>query len=286
MLSFLALAMAVALLSHPPNPSAVPAPAPLPAAALAPAPLDTLVNVGGHRLHFQVWKGTGPVILFEAGGGDDLAVWNKVLAPLQQATGATLLAYDRAGFGKSGLDSTRMRLGQQVADLKTGLDRLRLGRRYVVVAHSFGGFFATLFAATYPNQVKGAVLVDASHVSYYTDARLQFFESQYGHMRATFKAAEPGKYWMLENATLDRDDMRKAPFPATIPVVDVLAEKPPTNSAQDLANWQQAHRQFVAAAPNRRLVTAAGSGHYVMADQPELVTQTIAQLYQSVRRRK
>ncbi len=33
---------------------------------------DTLVDVGGHRLHLSVWDGEGPVtILFEAGGGAD-----------------------------------------------------------------------------------------------------------------------------------------------------------------------------------------------------------------------
>ena len=42
--------------------------------------------------------------------------------------------------------------------------------RYLVVGHSFGGYCSTLFAARYPKQVVGAVLVDANHVAYFTDA--------------------------------------------------------------------------------------------------------------------
>ena len=31
--------------------------------------LDTLIDVGGHRLHFNIIKGKGVPILFESGGG-------------------------------------------------------------------------------------------------------------------------------------------------------------------------------------------------------------------------
>ena len=80
-----------------------------------------------HRLHFHVLKGQSPAILFESGGGDDWTEWEPVLKPLHRATGATLITYDRTGFGSSTLDSTRISLPQQVADLKTGLRQLHLG---------------------------------------------------------------------------------------------------------------------------------------------------------------
>lgn len=63
--------------------------------------IDTLVDVGNHKLHFNIIKGTGIPILFEAGGGSDGTVWNSILKPIAEITGATLITYDREGFGKA-----------------------------------------------------------------------------------------------------------------------------------------------------------------------------------------
>ena len=62
--------------------------------------LDTLVDVGGYNLHFNIIKGEGIPILFEAGGGNDGSVWNNILDPISKVTGTTLITYDRSGFGK------------------------------------------------------------------------------------------------------------------------------------------------------------------------------------------
>ena len=254
-----------------PNPSGVPRP--------LPAVLDTLIAVHGHVLHFNVWRGHGPDLLFEVGGGDDLAVWNDLLAPLYRATGATLVTYDRAGFGRGTLDSGRVGLAQQVADLHATLARLPGTGRYMLVGHSYGGFCATLFAARYPGEVAGAVLVDANHVAYFTDARVRAIQAQFAPGQAQRRTAAPGLYWLLAGLANDQRAMRRAPFPRAVPVVDIVAKHPPFASPRDVADWQRAHRRFVAAAPNRQLVTATGSGHYVMRDRPQLLVRTIAQFY-------
>lgn len=44
--------------------------------------IDTLVDVGKHRIHFKIVKGKGTPILFDAGGGNDGSVWNSILKPL------------------------------------------------------------------------------------------------------------------------------------------------------------------------------------------------------------
>ena len=63
--------------------------------------VDSMVDVGGYRLHFHLVKGTGLPIVFEAGGGDDASTWDAILTPIANVTGATLITYDRAGFGHS-----------------------------------------------------------------------------------------------------------------------------------------------------------------------------------------
>src|ERR1700742_1738245 len=67
---------------------------------------DTLVDVGGYRLHFHLLRGRGMPILFESGSGAGGDVWDTILKPLNDITGAPMITYDRAGFEKSELDST------------------------------------------------------------------------------------------------------------------------------------------------------------------------------------
>ena len=95
--------------------------------------LDTLVNVGGYKLHFHIIKGHGTPILFDAGGGDDASAWNDILPQISEATGATLVAYDRAGFGKSTFDTTRHGLLNGVIGLETGLNKLGYDKEIILV---------------------------------------------------------------------------------------------------------------------------------------------------------
>ena len=243
--------------------------------------IDTLLDVGGHRLHFHIVKGHGPIILFESGGGDEWTEWQPILAPLYRATGATLVAYDRAGFGSSELDSTQISLSQQISSLKTGLAKLHLDQACVLVAHSYGGYLATLFAATYPGQVKGVVFVDATQVAFWTDAQVNRFLTEYAPVKERVHKEAPGRYWMYVNMPAITRQMRQTRFPAHIPAVLLLAERSPFATADETKRWQQAQRQFVAQAPNRRLLLATGSGHYIMRDKPALVVNTITQLYRA-----
>jgi hypothetical protein len=61
-----------------------------------PQTLDTLINVGGYKLHFHIIKGQGMPILFEAGGADNATVWNDLLTRISDITGTTLITYDRS----------------------------------------------------------------------------------------------------------------------------------------------------------------------------------------------
>ncbi|NII26546.1 alpha/beta hydrolase [Pseudoflavitalea sp. X16] len=63
--------------------------------------IDTLLDVGGYRLHFHIIKGRGMPILFEGGSGTDVTVWGSFLKPIADITNATLITYDRPSFGKS-----------------------------------------------------------------------------------------------------------------------------------------------------------------------------------------
>ena len=117
--------------------------------------IDTLLDVGDYKLHFNIYKNSGIPILFESGGGYDGTVWNDVVRRLHDSINATLITYDRAGMGKSGIDTNNINILSEVKGLETALKKLGYTKDIFLVAHSFGGAYATLFSARNKDQVSG-----------------------------------------------------------------------------------------------------------------------------------
>jgi len=119
-----------------------------------------LVDVGGHRLHL-VCRGSGsPTVVIEAGGGETAATLGWVTTAVARET--TVCVYDRAGRGWSE-DADHPQDAVAIAtDLDTLLHRGDVPGPYVIAGHSFGGLYALTFAARYPDQVAGMVLIDST----------------------------------------------------------------------------------------------------------------------------
>jgi pimeloyl-ACP methyl ester carboxylesterase len=95
------------------------------------------------------------------GLGEVSASWARITAPVAATT--RVCAYDRAGQGWSD-DSPHAPDGLQVAaDLHTLLGRAGETGPFVLAGHSTGGTYAMTFAARYPEQVAGVVLLDSAN---------------------------------------------------------------------------------------------------------------------------
>jgi pimeloyl-ACP methyl ester carboxylesterase len=79
--------------------------------------------------------------------------------------------------------------------------------------------------------------------------------------------------------------LREIDFPASIPTMDIVAERTWGDTAEEIEAMRRAHREFVAASPHRRGVFAEGSGHHVMRDRPDIVLAAIGQFVAAVRAR-
>ena len=120
-----------------------------------------MVSVGGHKLHFVLYRGKVPVtVLLEAGGGSDLTSWAAVPRMLAHQTGATVVAYDRAGLGGSEPGSAESTPDDEIRHLHAALSGLKVPGKTIVVAHSYGAMLALLSAGRHPSSVAGLVLVD------------------------------------------------------------------------------------------------------------------------------
>jgi pimeloyl-ACP methyl ester carboxylesterase len=126
-----------------------------------------LYDVGGHRLHLTC-TGTGsPTVVLENGLNEISPLWSAITTQVSRTT--RVCAYDRAGQGWSD-DVAHPQDGRAVAaDLHALLARAGEHGPYVLAAHSSGGTLAMTYAARYPAQVAGMVLLDSSSPHQFTD---------------------------------------------------------------------------------------------------------------------
>jgi pimeloyl-ACP methyl ester carboxylesterase len=122
------------------------------------------IDVGGYRLHLYC-TGTNtadrPTVILDALSGGTTPIWGWIQPELAQAT--RVCAYDRAGWGWSD-DGPAPRDARQTAQaLHTLLTLAGVEGPYVLAGHSLGGLYVRQFAADYPDEVAGMVLIEASH---------------------------------------------------------------------------------------------------------------------------
>ena len=119
-----------------------------------------LVDVGPYRLHLECTGSRGPTVILEPGGGGSAASMG-LIAPAA-ARDSRVCVYDRAGRGWSDPAASSPDATQIATDLHRLLGRARVPGPYVLAGHSFGGLYVRTYAAKYPEQVAGLVLVDST----------------------------------------------------------------------------------------------------------------------------
>jgi pimeloyl-ACP methyl ester carboxylesterase len=119
-----------------------------------------LIDVGGHRLHLSCTGSGSPTVVLEPGAGAMSSTLGWIAPAVARDT--RVCAYDRAGRGWSE-PADAAQDGLQIAtDLQTLLQRGQVLGPYVLAGHSFGGLYVLTFAARYPDEVAGMVLIDST----------------------------------------------------------------------------------------------------------------------------
>jgi pimeloyl-ACP methyl ester carboxylesterase len=138
-----------------------------------------LYDVGDHRLHLSC-TGTGsPTVVLLGGMGETSAAWGLVQPAVAGTT--RVCAYDRAGQAWSDSAPGPKDGVQVAADLHILLSRAGEPGPYVLAGHSVGGTYAMVYAAEYPDDVAGLVLLDSASPQQFT--ALPDFPGAYSFMR-------------------------------------------------------------------------------------------------------
>ncbi len=138
-----------------------------------------LYDVGGHRLHLDCRGHGSPTVVLSNGLGELSASWARIVGPVAETT--RVCAYDRAGQGWSENAADPLDGIESADDLHTLLAEAGEQGPYVLVGHSTGGTYALTYAARYPDQVAGMVLLDSSSPEQFT--RMPAYPGQYQMMR-------------------------------------------------------------------------------------------------------
>jgi pimeloyl-ACP methyl ester carboxylesterase len=256
----------------------------------------TLVRVDGRQVEV-IQLGTGsPTLVLESGGGEDASQWKSILPALAKET--HVIAYSRAGFGKS--DPARGEVAapspqSSVRDLHQLLQVLGERAPVVLAGHSWGGLLARLYASTYPSEVAGLVLIDGTHESQFK--RWQEVEPAFNFadsIRALTSKMPPRVRAMyeqlLEIQAAQRVDGMKPLVDMPLAVITAVKQCPPDGdfpcrSPRALAVWRQLHDEWFARSTDGLRLVSSGTAHYVMNDQPSLITTAVRFVVDEVRAR-
>ncbi len=281
-----------------------------------------LVDIGGGREMFLQCRGEGsPTVVLEAGYGNDADIWDTIALGLNSEETAVLpgvaaftrvCAYDRPGTGldleyrgRSDPVPQPRTAADAVADLHALLSAAAIPGPYVLAAHSLGGIIVRLYAATYPDEVVGLVLVDASHEEQNARIQAALTPEQWAAFERLGTQVPPE---LADDPDLERMDLDASfaqlrtaaaaqplpPLPLVILThgIPVGADLPPElqsvlppdfpwDTLETVAQELQA--ELAALVPGARQVIATESGHYVHTQQPELVIDAIQQVVEAVR---
>lgn len=271
-----------------------------------PAP-GVRVDLGGYKLHIHCQGEGSPTVVLDAGLGDWSTHWTAVQNLLKEDT--RVCSYDRAGYGWSDPGPRPRDSARIVAELHSLLELSQIKPPYLLVGHSFGGLNMRLYASTYPTEVAGLVLVDASHpeslpylrtedgtapaTSFANQLMVMYpVESDPMNLPLEAQAAIHDNLLHTKSLVTSRVEYRhlgasvkalmKAPSLGDVPLVVLgrgLRQWPqdPGGNAREQA-WQLQQQELARLSSRSVYRTAAHSGHHIHLDQPELVAEAVREL--------
>lgn len=236
----------------------------LSATSCATAPRDVRVaDVDGHRIVYRVLGSGRPTIVMLSGLGDGMATFQDVASEL--ATSATVILYDRAGYGGSDA-TTGLRDAEAIErELSAVLKQSGASGTYVLVGHSLGGLYAEYFMAQHPDQVLGLIL---------EESRPADFTRRCEHAGISMCTLPTAMAWALPEGgraeltslPMAADEVEQIRTAHRIPVL-VLSRSLAKNPSPFDVLWSTAQRDLTARYPSARQLVASSDGHYIHLNQ-------------------
>ena len=267
-------------------------------------PVDTLVDIGTHRLHIYCQGEGGPTIVIDTGAGDTFASWMPLIDSLSKDN--RVCAYERAGYGQS--DPGPMPRTSQIAveELHLLLKNTGESAPFLLLGHSLGALNMQVYAVTYPEDVAGLMLLDPPPVGWlvgenYPDLRellsreVESLRSQAAEIVASgnpedkklanFLSAVASEQVQLFVESVQQvagiDSFGRLP----LVIVGATQADPRFGESSESFRryWNSESQKIARKSENGRFVFAQGSTHQIHLDSPDLVLQEIEAMLVEIR---
>ncbi|GHF65946.1 hydrolase or acyltransferase of alpha/beta superfamily protein [Kitasatospora xanthocidica] len=269
-----------------------------------------VVPVNGRTVHVEETGSGTDWVVFEAGGGMGRTCWDPVTALLADRT--RLVAYDRAGFGRSGRTTARLSIDDLAADLVALVEAVVPGG-FVLVAHSMGGLVARRAVEGLGPRLRGLLLLDPAAESapvYDTfDRTAAKVDRSLGVTQALFRSRRLARLASRDLRRLFPVDTYEAmlaedfvpagiaqtrkeikavaeaiprfraepPAPPACPTVLLSAARPQKGRGRHHTALAEHRRRWAESLPDGRFETV-DSGHLIQAEQPGIVADRVEHL--------
>lgn len=260
------------------------------------APVDRLIDVGGHRLHYRCLGDTGPVVVLDTGVTETYRTWESILDDMSRDK--RVLVYDRAGYGDSEMGPFPRTAQQVASELHSLLGQAEVGDRFLLVGHSLGAAHMLVFAATWPEQVSGLVLIDPPPLAFiagrqFTDLLPMFHQqtSAFGQLAQEHRQAgrnDQADFFETvasESETLvaiTAEQLDHITDLGDIPLIVIGAGRPNPafgDAAQAFQDfWIESNRQLATLSTRGRFVLAPEASHHVHRDAPEVIRAAVDEI--------
>jgi pimeloyl-ACP methyl ester carboxylesterase len=262
-------------------------------AGSARAQTHTLVSVGDHRLDVVRGGAGSPAVIFETGLADSLDTWIPMWRTISGFT--TVIAYSRAGFGRSDAGPSDHSVPHAARDLHALLQHLDVKPPYVLVARSYGSLIARLYTSLYPADVGGIVLVDGTHEqqvrrfgmidSSYPREFREYFDSVLSRLERGPEAAETRETVAIQAAGTVSGLQPLPDIPLAVLTSMKSDESSPyvNGTARGHEVWRALHDEWFRRSRNGIHIETTRSGHGIQDDEPALVEMAIRFVLDRVR---
>ena len=215
----------------------------------------------------QVWcAGSGPAVVLVSGIGDEAtsAQWLEVERAL--ATEVRVCRYDRPGMGDSSAPATAGRGADELdAELEVVVEHAAGDDDVVLVAHSFGGYLARVYADRHPERISGLVFVDALNPAV-------------GVPRGTGASS-------LDAVTMSEEQLDLSDIEAAASSVVTLVSDPPlvvlTRGEGATESWKEGQEGLAALSERSNTTVVRDVGHQIPSEAPEAVVTAVENLLQA-----
>jgi pimeloyl-ACP methyl ester carboxylesterase len=252
--------------------------------ALLTGVLSATANADGKGTHRVRIEGEGAVtVIFESGLGDTLDVWRGVQTEVARGCARTF-SYNRSGYPGSSRPRGARDTATIVEELRTELRERRIEPPYVLVGHSLGGLYMEYFASRHAGEVRGLLLVDATHWQHEQRMR-QDSPTTYRMVKALMLLATStmrAEIGQLQNAGRQ---VEQTSAPNSIPTIVLSSTRASPGEIRSVRELMVTLQTETAERFNaRRHEFVDGSTHYIQLDRPDRVVQAIKELVGCPRR--